>query len=443
MKKKMINTVIPLLLIIFLLCTHVSYASVSYSTTNEADLEMIHNWDLHESVITDYFSAINEKNIESLIELSANSMRHLLANIYTNSTNISNNVGIYNINSILIDKIAFPTPSLLSPYYDEKVLSQYDSFVIGLVCATVDVVFEDESIMDGSAYYCVQLVEDAGDLYVYDAVLVDQTYASQIISGASTHTVSTPIGSNILYYPSSIKVYRAHSYAGESPSIIGTIQEVSFSNYCNICLQGEGGAFTNAEALRAIALAIQCFGFHQYLYRNSISLGFHVLDSGSDDGGTNYFLSQYYNPQLTPTTAVRNAVYYVSKYFVLDAKKRLIPTYHYDGTNNADGKHSGRLRQRGANYLATNTKYLYSFSNIIHYFYDKPLTAVDYYNNDVATGNVLVHQHSNSCTSMTAKTHNLYCASCGNTHTAIHVFVPDPVDGNMVCAYCGFKAPLP
>lgn len=67
--------------------------------------------------------------------------------------------------------------------------------------------------------------------------------------------------------------------------------------------------------------------------------------------------------------AITNAINAVDGKKLVSSDGQLFFTSYFAGSSNADGKNSGRLRQNGSNYLASTKSYTYT--EILHYYYDK------------------------------------------------------------------------
>lgn len=387
-------------------------------------------------LMEDYLSAINQHSYSDIITYTLPSEQAILTAMYSNNVNRENNVGLFNVNSIFLRKTLIVDASLLSPYTDYSTLSSYESYKVLLLETVLNLKEDTECFQSEETFFAFSIVRENNCDYVFDMVKVDSEFAKSFFENSvSSQSVSTPISSNILLSPLTINVYRAHAYSGESSSIIGQVQTVPFEEYCYITLAGEFGTASNrTEAVRAVALAIKNFAFHQYLYRNSLSSAFHVLDSGSDDGGTGYFLSQYYNPTLEPSAAQRAAVDYIFDYHVLDADGDLFPTAHLRGSSNG-GQNSGKLYQLGANSLASEG---YSFQEIIHYYFDR-VSGTSYYNSEVAIGTVSIHKHTLEYTLRSSTKHRVVCDECNHMQSGSHTWVASAIDGSTYCYYCGYE----
>lgn len=387
-------------------------------------------------LIREYFSAANEHDYDRIIELSHPAMRQLMRTVYSSEVNRENNIGLFNVKTVALQDIAFSMEAALTDYYDEDDLDSVDSYEIALVSAELEVNVEQDGLTNGDAYFCVIIAKEAGVSYVWNVIVVDAELGRLLFSDVQPHLgLSTPTNSNILSMPTSIKVYRANVYTGEDSSVKGTIETVNFETYCKICTQGEFGDTTQMEALKAVAVAVRTYAFHRYLYSNSLSAGFHIIDSGSNRGGTNYPLAQYYNPLKTPNANVISAVNSTRKLLVLDASNKMFPTPHNRGSNSANGQNSGVLSQLGAAYLASTRGY--TCEQIIHYFYDR-VSSVTYYNTAVAVGAVSLHAHTNAYTAKSAALHTISCAGCGNTQTEVHTWYDSVESGRVECLYCGY-----
>lgn len=384
-------------------------------------------------LVNAYCGAINERNYPAIVSMSPTSIRQMMSSIYSNELNEENNVGLFNINSIVADSIRWGMATALQDYLPAETIDAYPDYDVALVKASVDYEVEDIGIHDGVNYLCVIVVEDAGDKYIADVLHVDKTYAEQISSDSvSPLGIDTPISANILFKPETIKVYRANQYEGESASVLGTVETVPFDEYCRVCLQAEFGNDEYETAAReAVAIAVKCFAFHRCLYRASLSRGYHLIDSGSEAGDSGDFLAQCYNPMKTPTPKTINAINNTWSYYVLDANNRLIPTFHYKGSRNGAFQYGGQVRQLGADYLAGSLGY--TRDQILHYYYDN--LGSDYHNDEVADGAISVHAHSISVVSTTASQHVVRCTSCGNTHTGDHEFS----NYSMQCLICHYR----
>ena len=384
-------------------------------------------------LVNAYCGAINERNYPAIVNMSPISIRQLMSSIYSNELNEENKVGLFNINSIVADSIQWGMATALQDYLPAETIDAYPDYDVALVKASIDYEVEDIGIHDGVNYLCVIVVEDADGKYIADVLHIDKSYAEQISSDAAASLgIDTPISANILFKPETIKVYRANQYSGEDADVLGTVETVPFDEYCYICLESVFNFDEVETASReAVAIAVKCFAFHRCLYRASLSLGYHLIDSGSEAGDSGDFLAPCYNPTKTPSAKTINAVDNTWNYYVLDANNRIIPTFHYKSSRAAGGQYGGRLRQYGAEYLAESLGY--TRNEILHYYYDK--LGSSYYNPEVANGAISVHTHSISVVSTTASQHVVRCNSCGNTHTGAHEFS----DYSMKCLICNYR----
>lgn len=422
---------ISLLLCLFLMCSSAQafYAPARESTVLDGDVATIEDQEAI-SIICSYFDAVNNNDYSTVISLSPSRLRPILTMIYSNETNRTNHIGFFNIEAIDVERIVPNMETILTRYFDEEILSNYEQVDVFLLKANVSVIEEDDSIKNGTSYFCVPAVKESGEIYVYDVVKINDALGETLVSDfpVSPTGISTPISDNILYYPQSIKVLRTTCYDEETVDRTGIIETVNFETYCQICLMGEFGTNSNrVEARKAVALAIRNYAFHRYLYAQSISNGFHLIDAAQDPTGT-YFGAQKYDPGLTPTTLVKNAVADISEYFILDSDNRLIQSLHKRGSNDEDGKNGGVLKQLGANHLADQN---YTFDKIIKYYYDR-VAGVKYENKEVSVGPVTAHRHDNVVVSQSYTTHTLRCNSCNQTHTGQHYYEA----GKLRCKYC-------
>lgn len=420
--KKIISFALVLMLSFSLCASALADSSAASSTTNITTAPSPGS--AMDSIISAYFSAINNKQYTEIANMSPSKDRDMMTAIYTNEINADNHVGLFNIASISLDKTRWDVSDMLTDYVDEAAYTEYTEAKTGLIAATVNYEEESFGLHNGQNYFCAVLVNEQQNWYVADLILVDKAYAQMIMSDVNMCGVDTPISSNILYTPTEIKVCRTKQYSGESASVLNTIVTVNFKEYCYICLQNEFGKNTYSSAAReAVAIAVKCFAFHRYLYNNSISKGYHITDSSAS--------AQCYNPTVTPTSKTQTAVDNTWNYFVLDARNRIFPTFHSAGSSNNAGQYGGRLKQLGAEYLATNNSY--TRDEILHYYYDN--LGSNYYNSEVASGAVSVHKHTTTTISTTTTTHRIKCSSCGNEHQGAHEYSTS----YMKCIICNYK----
>jgi hypothetical protein len=138
----------------------------------------------------------------------------------------------------------------------------------------------------------------------------------------------------------------------------GVIRTVAFNNFVKNVTQNEiGNLGFDADAIKAQALAAKMCGWwaaeghYRENYGADIMYGDVAYVSGANI-----------------TQSVNSACNSVSSYKMLSSGGKLFYAAYVAGSQNSSGEHSGRLRQNGAQYLATHSNY--TWKKILHYYYD-------------------------------------------------------------------------
>jgi hypothetical protein len=305
----------------------------------------------HQKLVIDFEESINDGDWSHWTANFVPSARKMYEDFVLNPENQKNNIGILacnkaNVNMIKrIDNCYAPKFYELEPYFFS---GDYETYLVGV---NLQVNEPNEYFKNGENYKVVVLVKDRDTWYVGGE------------SGATSEVLGNYVN-NIQMRTDALGVGYGFIDCNNPPRTIvvrdrnGVIRTVAFNNFVKNVTQNEiGNLGFDADAIKAQALAAKMCGWwaaeghYRENYGADIMYGDVAYVSGANI-----------------TQSVNSACNSVSSYKMLSSGGKLFYAAYVAGSQNSSGEHSGRLRQNGAQYLATHSNY--TWKKILHYYYD-------------------------------------------------------------------------
>lgn len=343
-------------------------------------------------VIREYFELVNNKEQELIPGILSSAYAEDTAAFYSNGENKENQVGIFNIDTAVVDDaVAISNDSScasvnLNAYEGTSGLSLY------FVKADLKVTSSDEYFMDGINYFYFVTGIDNGQTRILEFSVPTYEEIKQLESNQSDaveyiqekemnkddilitpYSYDAPV-SDVTSNPSTISVLRKSS---------GKVDKVNFKTYCKVVTSCEVGYSTwKSDALKASAMAIKNYGIQRTHKQKHPGEGCDVYDTQAD---------QVYNPDKTRLTECDTAVDDIYNYFMYDSDTKLFPGFHVANVKVSKyaSKNGGILSQEGSRDLAKNGS---TWKDILHNYYDK-VSGTSYYNSEVASGKIQITEH--------------------------------------------------
>lgn len=313
-----------------------------------------------ENVICKYYELLSEGKQNDVLALLGGEYYSDASVILRNESNKANKIGLYNIKKASIRSII----RIINP---NEIPVEFDTYVNAKSVYEVNVDFEvyceNEYIQNGLAkrYF---ILDTNSKIIGCTSIMVENDN-----DGIMTLGYDTP-KKGIKGNPSTIKVLRTNS---------GTIETVGFYKYCKVVTVNEVGYNWKQDALDACALAIKNLGVARKYTKKYPEFGYDIKDNEYD---------QVYDPKKPAMDKCNQAVSNIWYYFMYDAKDGLFPGFHVHSVDvRAHAKKNGGVvSQIKSRDLANGGK---NWKQIVKYFYNR-VSGTDYYNNDVAVGNISV-----------------------------------------------------
>lgn len=368
-KRKFCFVVSMVMTVIFLMCINMNVlAAESDKDTTSIQYDALTE---NEKIVFDYFNSINTGNWDEWVAFYTPSVKEDYYDFVHNTDNLTNNVGILNVNFtnvVSIEKI----DNCYAPRYHEleKFFESEDTYETYLVGIDMRVNEDSEYFYNGVNYKLVVLVKENGNWAVGGG-----------LSGAPIEVLLESNGNSV---DEAIDAYALRVFGSEAnamrlgwgvvdPGNVPTkilvasenkqgakIYESNFEDFVKNVTQNEiGNLGFDANAIKAQAMAAKMAGWWAKVaqYRGGIGADIAYGDVTYIEG-------------TTVVDSVKQACDAIKDYKMLSSDGKLFYTAYADGGSNANGKGGGQLKQNGAQYLATNASYKYDWMQILHYYYD-------------------------------------------------------------------------
>lgn len=361
------------LCMMLIFCLGLSAGSTIYAEENEELAKVIEYNTLNENskIVYDFIDSINSGNWDDWVSFYTPAVRNYYYNFVHTPNNIANNVGILTVNAAnvvsieRIDNCYAPKFNELSNFFETE-----DSYEVYLVGIDMKVNINTEYFCNGINYKLVVLVNNDGIWQVggqsgapievllkSNGMLVDEAITSYSIRVFEGAVVPFGTGYGLLAPTSVPKTIKVANASGT------TVYKVNFTDFIKNVTQNEiGNLGFNSNAIKAQAMAAKMCGWWAKVaqYRDSVGADIQYGDVAYVDG-------------TTVKKSVKDACNAISKYKMVsddNSGNKLFYASYVAGQKDAAGKGKGRLRQNGAEYLATNSSYKYGWEKILHYYYD-------------------------------------------------------------------------
>ena len=361
------------LCIILLCCLGLSASKTIFAEVNEDSAKVIeyNTLDENRKIVYDFIDSINSGNWDDWVSFYTPTVRDYYYNFVHTPNNIANNVGILTVNAAnvvsieKIDNCYAPKFNELSDFFETE-----DSYEVYLVGIDMTVNINTEYFYNGINYKLVVLVNNNGVWQVggqsgapievllkSNGMFVDEAITSYSMRVFDDEAVTFGTGYGLLAPGSVPKTIKVANAAGT------TVYKVNFADFIKNVTQNEiGNLGFNSNAIKAQAMAAKMCGWWAKVaqYRDSIGADIQYGDVAYVDG-------------TTVKESVKKACNAISKYKMVsddNSGNQLFYASYVAGQKDATGKGKGRLRQNGAEYLATNSLYEYGWEKILHYYYD-------------------------------------------------------------------------
>lgn len=273
------------------------------------------------------------------------SAREMYEDFIRDENNLADNVGILTVTAADVVNIQ-KVENTYTPAFNELAsFFENDAYETYLVTIDMDVKESTEYYTDGINNKLVILVNNGG---VWEVGA--QTSAPTELYGKSARGVGYGF-LNPGNVPTSINVKASN----------GIVYTVNFTDFIkNACQNEIGNMGYKAEAIKANAMAIKMCGWWAKVGKYRETYGADII----------YGDVAYVNG-TTVNSSVSSAVNAISSYRCVSSSatgSKLFYTSYYAGSSNSSGAGTGRLRQNGSNYLATNNGY--NWQQILHHYYD-------------------------------------------------------------------------
>lgn len=336
------------IVMVFLLVCNLCVGNICYARTSD------------ENVIYKYYELLSEGKQNDVLALLGGEYYSDASVILRNESNKANKIGLYNIKKASIRSII----RIINP---NEIPVEFDTYVNAKSVYEVNVDFEvyceNEYIQNGLAkrYF---ILDTNSKIIGCTSIMVENNN-----DGIMTLGYDTP-KKGIKGNPSTIKVLRTKS---------GTIETVGFYKYCKVVTVNEVGYNWKQDALDACALAIKNYGVARKYTKKYPEFGYDIKDDEYD---------QVYDPKKTAMDKCNQAVSNIWYFFIYDAKDGLFPGFHVHSVAVSPyaKKNGGVVSQIKSRDLANDGK---NWKQIVKYFYNRA-SGTDYYNKDVAVGNISV-----------------------------------------------------
>lgn len=366
MLKKVVSTVLTLLCVVGL-------SGSAFGSTHEDDSGFVRYQTLneHEKIVYDFFTSINTGNWDDWVSFYTPAVRDFYSDFVHNPKNLEQNKGILTVRSSNIVSIEKINNSYAPKFHElAEYMESEDDYEVYLVGADLGVHQQTEYFYEGVNYKLVVLVNNNGlwevggqsgapveVLLESDGPSVEKAidaYAERVF-GQSVQTYGVGYG---LLEPGSIpdKIKVANANGTE-------VYNADFDEFVKNATQNEiGNMGFHANAVKAQAMAVKMCGWwcKAAQYRDSIGADIQYGDVAYVNG-------------TTVNQSVKDAYSAISDYKMVSdsgSGSKLFFASYFAGKKDSTGKGTGRLRQYGAEYLATSASYKYDWKQILHYYYD-------------------------------------------------------------------------
>lgn len=350
MKRKKMRCILSMVLMIAVL---LSTSSLSFAAENIQSATAIPG---NEEMVANFWESMNGGNWADWISYYPDQIQTEYLS-FVSQENLLNNVGILTISHSEVISVARVANVYAPKMYPE--LQEYFERETTYECYKVDVVLdvkaENAYFLDGNNSFLTIAVKDEttwriGAICKCPAELSDPYGIS---------TTATGIGYGLISFisePTTISVMDE----------TGTIHtNESFSNFIfNVTCNEIGNEGFDDDAVKAQIIAIKMCGWWA-------KAGGYRAAYGCDIKHGDVAYKSYNAATAANQATIQNLVNYMDGFYMVSSAgtgEKLFFASFYAGGANSNGQGQGRLRQNGANYLAT--EYEYTWDQILHYYYD-------------------------------------------------------------------------
>ena len=307
----------------------------------------------NEVLVKNFFESAGTGNWSQWAEYFAPSVRGEYQRFVSNAENRANNIGILaveTVNVISIEKVSNDYapkvyPELMDFFADE---TAYECYKVTL---RTTVAQANSYFFTGTSSHLVITVKESGSWYIGTFLGCPEPLSIETATSGRAAR----------------KGYGCCDLDGEVTTIAvmdeaGTIHSVSLDDFIiNVTCNEIGNEGYHTNALKANVIAVKMCGWwaKEASYREAY---------GCDikNGDVNYRSSLLTTTANTQT--VTDAVEAMDGYIMVSSGGKVFFASFWSGSYNDSGAGTGRLRQNGSDYLATELGY--SWSEILHYYYD-------------------------------------------------------------------------
>lgn len=334
------------------------------------------SFDAHaEQLVYDYYSLIDQGNWHSWAMMYAPSLQDGYLNFVSNEENVTSGLGITSITNAEVLNVAFVGDNSRSCLFgdtsvDDLLLTSENYYMFKV---TVDFEVRGTSAYfdDGITDRLIIVVENDNAFYL--AVDCNYFLDSDLISTDSEENN----GGNAKGQTSEDHQTITTAFHNINPTIkvksSNVVHTVSIYDFViNVACNEFGNMNYDDDAKIANIIAIKMCGWYAMFTDLHGSTEFDIYGVGNP-GHT--AMVAYNHNSLNGCTSANKAKIetlvnnYMDRYMLTSSGKLFFPNYEA-GSANANGKGQGCMYQNGSNYLATNSSYNYSWSKILHYYYD-------------------------------------------------------------------------
>lgn len=320
-----------------------------------------------EQLIYDYFENINSWNWSNWVSSYTQSVRKDYYSFVNNPNNVTNNVGVLTINNAHVLNVQKVSNSYAPKVYPElqKFFQNENNYECYSVKINTQVKEDNGYFKDGISNHLIVLVRDSNGWGIGAMCGFNDSSYSEYSANAVYG-----IGYGLISYisePSTIDVMDENGDIHYNEDFTDFIVNVTCNEIGNM-------GYSDA-ALKANIMAIKMCGWWA-------EAGTYRETYGCDIKYGDVAYKSTLATTSTKTKAIQNAVDDLDGYYMVSStgtNGKLFYSSYFAGTSSSTGKGTGRLRQNGSEYLAT--QYNYTWKKILHYYYDNS----SYNNPDVGT----------------------------------------------------------
>lgn len=309
-------------------------------------------------LVTEFWESINEDDWDSWISFYPSDIQSEYRKFITED-NIRENVGILTVEYVAVEKVEKIDNKFAPKMYYE--LQKYFSDEAKYECYSVDLILEvteeNDYFQNGSCSYLTIVVNDNESWKI-------GTICKDIIGSDSGLAAPNAITSGIGYgLITTTPKPQTISVMDETGTIHPT---VSFNEFItNVTCNEIGNLGFDSDAINAQIISVKMCGWW------AKAGGYRAAYGCDIKYGDVAFRSSYQNIPIATIRSINSAVMSLDSWRMLSSTasgQKLFFASYYAGGYNANGAGEGRLRQNGANYLAT--AFGYTWKEILHYYYD-------------------------------------------------------------------------